>query len=51
MKVKELIEELEKCNPDATVKVNVPGKTTRSICEIKTGNPLSCAADVTIVTT
>lgn len=51
MKVKELIEELKKCNPDAEVKVcviqhtrNYEGKVT----EVNVGNPKSCANPVTI---
>jgi hypothetical protein len=48
MKIKELIEELQKCNPDAQVKVEVR-RYGETIAEVKKGNPESCAVDVVIV--
>lgn len=44
MKVKELIEELQKCNPDAKVEVDSQGGDT--IAEVKKGNPASSTTPV-----
>ena len=48
MKVKELIEELQKQNPDADVYVaNINGKFNEAVEVV--GNPASCTSDVRIV--
>jgi hypothetical protein len=46
MKVKELIEELQKCNKDADVVVG----DFNAIVEVDRGNPVSCVSPVTLIT-
>lgn len=46
MKVKELIEELQKCNPDATVEIAVGAGF--DIAEVDIANPESCVGVVQI---
>ena len=50
MKVKELIEELQKCNPDAKVEINTSlrGKDELEYITVHVGNPASCACTVEI---
>lgn len=49
MKVKELIEELQKCNPDAKVEVDAGlGKDELDRISVDIGNPASCVGVVTI---
>jgi len=45
MKVRELIEELQKCNPDAEVVLD----DADSLVEVDYGNPSSCAASVILI--
>ena len=47
MKVKELIEELEKQNPDANVKIVCDRGHEKDADDVK-GNPLSCVVEVKI---
>jgi len=48
MKVKELIEELQKCNPDANVDIAFNGRFTQAV-EVDVANPESCASPITII--
>ena len=49
MKVKELIEELQKCNPDAKVESTTPRGGEFDVVEVDVGNPASCASAVLII--
>ena len=49
MKVKELIEELGKCNQDADVHVKTSQGYEPHIVEVDIGNPRSCAAEVLLI--
>ena len=49
MKVKELIEELEKCNPDSNVFIEAHHVGESFIVEVINQNPFLSAVDVVIV--